>query len=252
MSVSFANSIPLGELIAQRKEFSHEVGTVQIWSLDLDAKDDVRSACLSALTDNEHKHIGYYKFKRVQENFIISQGGLRLLLSNYLNIPAKEVKLGKHKKGKPYSLDQPKLHFNMSNSGKKVVYAFSMDEELGIDLEQLRELHDLNELIRKNYTKKEQDYINKRADLVNFRFFKFWTIKEAYLKAIGVGMRIPPEQLEFTVLNGDYQLQSIQGVPIDLDQDTWSFKHFTLENDSYVGTLAIKNPNTSLSICSVT
>lgn len=251
MSVNFVNSIPLGELTAQRKEFSHEIGTVQIWSIDLDAKDSIRDACLNALSEKEQKNISFFKFKRVQENYIISQGGLKLLLSNYLNIPTSEVKLGKHKKGKPYSVDNPQLHFNMSNSGKKVVYAFSMDEELGIDLEQLRALHDLNELIQKNYTKKEQEYINKRADQVSFRFFKFWTIKEAYLKAIGVGMRIPPEHLEFTVQNGNYQLQSIQGVPVDLDQDAWNFKHFTLENESYVGTLAIKNPDASISLRSV-
>jgi 4'-phosphopantetheinyl transferase len=136
----------------------------------------------------------------------------------------------------------------MSNSGRRVVYAFSRDEEIGIDLERIREMSDLDELIEKNYNAYEQNYINKKPAQRLYRFFKFWTIKEAYLKAIGVGMRIPPEDLEFSVQNGVYKLQSIRG---EVDTEDWLFKDFELENKEYVGTLTIKNPAANISLCIV-
>ncbi|NOQ73374.1 MAG: 4'-phosphopantetheinyl transferase superfamily protein [Crocinitomix sp.] len=220
-------------------------GDIQIWSIPLDANEKFRAACLNALGEKGRERISFFKFKQVQESYIISQGGLRLLLSYYLGIPGEEVQLGRLSKGKPFSIDNPTLRFNMSNSGRKVVYAFSMDEEIGLDLERIREMSDLDELIEKNYNSYEQNYINKLPEKRLYRFFKFWTIKEAYLKAIGVGMRIPPEDLEFGVQNGVYTLQSIRG---EVDTEDWVFKDFELEDGAYVGTLTIKNVNANISL----
>ena len=221
---------------------------IQIWSISLDTDETFRSACLQALGEKGRERISYFKFKQVQESYIISQGGLRLLLSYYLGIDPEKLEIGKLSKGKPISLDGPKLRFNMSNSGRRVVYAFSINEEIGIDLERIREMTDLDELIEKNYCASEQKYINKLPEKRLYRFFKFWTIKEAYLKAIGVGMRIPPEDLEFSVQNGEYNLQSIRGV---VDTESWIFKDFELKDGEYVGTLAIKNPSAKISLIKV-
>ena len=223
-------------------------GDIQIWSVSLDADESLRSACLQALGEKSRERISFFKFKQVQESYIISQGGLRLMLSYYLGIEPDKVEIGRLSKGKPISLDHPNLRFNMSNSGRRVVYAFSLDEEIGIDLERLREMTDLDELIEKNYNRYERNYINKLQEKRLYRFFKFWTIKESYLKAIGVGMRIPPEDLEFEVQNGVYSLQSIRG---EVDTEDWIFKDFELENGEYVGTLTLKNSDAKISLSKV-
>ena len=251
MPIKIINPVSSSEFLTGRNGISFDTGDIQIWSISLDADENFRSACLNALGEKGRERISYFKFKQVQESYIISQGGLRLLLSYYLNIPTEQLQIGKLSKGKPYSIDNPELRFNMSNSGRRVVYAFSTEEEIVIDLEKLRELSHLDELIEKNYTSYERDYINKMPEHRLYRFFKFWTIKEAYLKAIGVGMRIPPDNLNFSVQNGDYNLQSIKGVPIDIDEGEWIFKHFTLENDEYVGTLTIKNQNANITLQSL-
>lgn len=220
-------------------------GHIQIWSISLDADKTLRSACLQALGEKGRERISFFKFKQVQESYIISQGGLRLMLSYYLGIEPDKVDIGRKSKGKPISIDHPNLRFNMSNSGRRVVYAFSLDEEIGIDLERLRDMPDLDELIEKNYNNYEQNYINKIPEKRLYRFFKFWTIKESYLKAIGVGMRIPPEDLEFEIQNGEYSLQSIRGV---VDTEDWIFKDFELEDGEYVGTLTIKNTSANIDL----
>jgi len=249
MTIKINNPISSDEIIKGRNGISSlKKGDIQIWSISLDADENFRSACLKALGEKGRERISFFKFKQVQESYIISQGGLRLLLGYYLGIKPELIQVGRLSKGKPYSVDNPGLYFNMSNSGRRVVYAFSTDEEIGIDLERIREMSDLDELIEKNYNSYEQNYINKLADQRLYRFFKFWTIKEAYLKAIGVGMRIPPEDLEFSVQNGVYTLQSIRG---EMDTDEWIFKDFELEDGEYVGTLTIKNEVASISLQSI-
>ena len=75
------------------------------------------------------------------------------------------------------------------------------------------------------------------------RFFKFWTVKEAYLKAIGEGMRLSPDNLEFTFENNNYELDAIKGV---FEQEDWLFTDFSIATD-YAGTIVYKDKQTKIS-----
>ena len=141
----------------------------------------------------------WFKFEGDQNKYIICQGILRLLLADYLKIKTSEIIISSQKKGKPFVANDNPVFFNMSDSGSVCVYAFSKFCELGIDIEKKRNLPDLEELIKKNLTKKEIEYINKKPAEKTNNFFRFWTIKEAYLKAIGEGMRLTPDKLEFNI-----------------------------------------------------
>ena len=61
-------------------------------------------------------------------------------------------------------------------------------------------------------------------------------------------MRIPPEDLDFSVQNGVYKLESIRG---EVDTEDWIFKDFELEDGEYVGTLTIKNEKANISLRTV-
>lgn len=242
MSIKIINPMSSEDLFNGQHGIFFSKGDVHIWETSLDASKELTEKCFNSLSQPEKERSAFFKFEKVQNNYVISQGILHLLLGMYLNIDADKVKLGRHAKGKPFSADNLNLRFNMSNSGRKVVYAFSMEEELGIDLEFSRDLDDLNDLITKNFTSSEIDYITKNPSEKKYRFFKFWTIKEAYLKAIGEGMRLPPDKLEFSINNGKFKLQSINGVD---EQDDWDFKDFNL-GDNYIGTLVLKNTSANI------
>ncbi|MCD4734424.1 MAG: 4'-phosphopantetheinyl transferase superfamily protein [Bacteroidales bacterium] len=238
------NPISFADIFTGRNRLSLNHGEIHLWNASLDSDKNLKNKCLASLTDQERERIPFFKFEKVRNNFIISQGVLRLLLSDYLNIPPEKIRIERHKKGKPYLADYPSLRFNISNSGKRVVFAFSIDEEIGIDLEYIRKLSDLDELIMKNFTPDERAYIEKTATDKQYRFFKFWTVKEAYLKAIGEGMRLTPDNLEFSVENGKYKLQTISGV---FEHEDRIFEDFSPESD-YVGTLTFKNPVANISL----
>jgi 4'-phosphopantetheinyl transferase len=111
---------------------------------------------------------------------------------------------------------------------------------VGIDIEKIRELPDIDQLIEKNLTSREKAYFLKNPDHKLSLFFQFWTIKESYLKAIGEGMRLTPENLEFFLDDGNIRLRS---VTYGFEATDWQFKRFTREGD-YTGILTYQRRDT--------
>jgi phosphopantetheinyl transferase len=99
----------------------------------------------------------------------------RAALSAWLGVPDQELRFAKGPKGKPYLPDWPGVHFNVSHSGALFACAISAEAEVGVDVELIRDVPE----------KKE---IAERYGLDAGRFFETWTQREAYLKALGVGV----------------------------------------------------------------
>jgi len=196
----------------------------------------------NVLTGKELNNISFLKFKQAKDSYVVSQGALRKLLSGYLGIPPNLVKIGRQEKGKPYSIDDPNLNFNMSNSGQLVAIAFSYDGEVGIDIEQIRPLPDLDEMINANFSANEIRFITTKLKEKLNRFFRFWTIKESYLKAIGEGMRLTPDCLEFSIDEDRIKLLSVKGV---FEPEDWKFKEFSASAD-YVGSITYGRNDTAI------
>lgn len=212
---------------------------IQLWSASSKESTQFLQECREVLSETEAQRANFFEFEQAHHHYVMSQGGLKILLAYYLNKKPQEVRIGRHSKGKPYSMDDPTIFFNLSNSGDRIVYAFSKNGEVGIDLEQIRPLGDLDELIEKNFTVQERKYINHLSSERLQRFFKFWTVKESYLKAIGEGMRLTPDKLEFTIENGVFTLKEVQGF---FEEKDWISAPLVIADD-YVGTLTYLGTN---------
>lgn len=206
---------------------------LHIWQVSCYNVPDLLERCMSTLSEDELAKVSFFEFEQVKDSYVISQGTLRMLLAGYLDIPPTAIKIDRRRKGKPYSIDDPGLYFNMSNSGKLAVFAFSRDSEVGIDIEQIRHLPDLDDMIIKNFTSREVRYINAKTNERTIRFFRFWTVKESYLKAIGEGLRLPIDNLEFAIESEQIRHLSVKGV---FEHEDWNFKEFSPAPD-YVGTI---------------
>ncbi len=103
-----------------------------------------------------------------------------------------DVATDKH--GKPYFVNSD-LKFNLSHSGRYVVAAVS-DYEIGIDIQKKKA--DKHRIAEKNFLQGECEYINSGAndEERHQRFCEVWTLKEAYLKNIGMGLRKPLNSFE--------------------------------------------------------
>ena len=131
-----------------------------------------------------------------------------------------DVEVDKH--GKPYFANSD-LKFNLSHSGRYVVAAVS-DYEVGIDIQKKKA--DKHRIAEKNFLRGECDYINAGAndEERHQRFCEVWTLKEAYLKNIGMGLRKPLNSFEIVFRP--------EG-PVIRNQTEYRYTQF-LMNDKYI------------------
>ncbi len=220
-------------------------GEIHLWTASLCPSVEKTERLRSILSPEERKRSSYFKFEQKQQSYIITQAVLRVLIAAYLDVKPVHVILDSRKKGKPFLINDPSLFFNISNSGEICVFAFSRDAEVGIDIEKIRELPDIDQLIEKNMTSCEKAYFLKNPDQKLSLFFQFWTFKESYLKAIGEGMRLTPENLEFSLYDRNIRLRSVK---YGFEATDWQFKGFTRKGN-YTGTLTYKGRDTVIRDC---
>lgn len=137
----------------------------------------------------------YHKWKDAQAS-LFGKLLLHVILKQYrASFTLNDLKIDKW--GKPY-IDNS-FDFNISHAGSYVVCSYSDEGKVGIDLEVIQAM-DINDLIPTIFSEYESGLI-KSSDDVNNTFFKFWTIKEAAVKADGRGLGISLKQVE---INDDH------------------------------------------------
>lgn len=118
-----------------------------------------------------------------------SLGAEWLLRQALRQIGVTEVRLAFGEKQKPYLPDTPHIHFNLSHSGRYALCALS-DVPVGCDIEQVREE---NPRIAVRFSAAEYADITAQPTPERQRdfFFRYWTLKESYMKAVGLGLYLP-------------------------------------------------------------
>lgn len=121
--------------------------------------------------------------------------------------------------GKPYFNDTD-IRFNISHSGLYVIAAVS-ECEIGIDIQRIKQ--DKHRVAEKNFLPSECSYINAIEDdaVKQQRFCEVWTLKEAYLKNIGIGLRKPLTSFEVSLEDDSPQIigqEEFRFVQMKLDE----------------------------------
>jgi 4'-phosphopantetheinyl transferase len=166
--------------------------TVQVWQLAISDALPYLQTLQSFLSDAEQARAQRFVTQALTDNFICTRGVLRYLLSRYTGIAAGELAFSEGPHGKPFLMKDnvPSLmHFNVSHSGNGAVYAFSLDAEVGVDIEDTTRTTEVMAIAERFFTADEVKALKglqkeRRRDY----FFYLWTRKEAFLKAIGKGL----------------------------------------------------------------
>lgn len=147
---------------------------------------DALSALLSF---SEGQQANKFVTEELRQRYIISHGGLRLLLSRLLSCDAKALRFQANDFGKPYLEDNP-IYFNMSHANNQVLYGFSKQGEVGVDIEYVnRKSLEPLALGKRFFSPNEYQKLKSlKGEALNLGFFRAWTGKEALLKAMGVGI----------------------------------------------------------------
>jgi 4'-phosphopantetheinyl transferase len=170
---------------------------VHIWLAAVDRVDIRR--LVTALSLDEQERATRFRHARDRHRYLVSRGGLRVLLGNYLGQTPEKVELtiGPHGKPALAASTGGDLRFNLSHTGDYALLAFANHREVGIDLEQIRPIADLELLSTTVLSPREQAIFASLPDAGRIRFFfDMWTRKEAYVKALGVGLGRPFTTIE--------------------------------------------------------
>jgi 4'-phosphopantetheinyl transferase len=213
---------------------------VQIWGVWLTASDSTLTYCRSTLSPDERQRAERFSFETLKRSYTLSRAGLRILLGHYLGSAPNEIELIRGPKGKPALKDSSRIRFNTSHSGEMAIYAFTQDCELGVDVEQLRELDDPESIAARFFAAAEvSELLSLKPADRNLAFFRCWTRKEAYVKAIGDGLAIPLNRFQVTLLPG-VPARLIRIADDIATADDWTLHHLEPAH-GYVGALAYRD-----------
>jgi len=165
---------------------------IHIWVVDLDVWN---LSCLEAvqeLSESEAKKAGRFHFKIHQDRYVKGRFMLRSVLGMYLGSDFYDQEFHTNLYGKPALQKPPDDHsirFNISNSENICVCAFSQYSEIGIDIEKIHDLPDMDRIIARSFSEEEKRrFCSLPLPGRTQTFFKYWARKEALLKAMGMGM----------------------------------------------------------------
>lgn len=168
---------------------SLEQQKIHLWRASLDLPQNQLQQLAKTLSLDEQNRADRFRFKSDRCRFIAGRGILRSLLGRYLQTEPKALQFSYGERGKPALSTSDRLQFNLAHSQGLALYAVAYDRSVGVDLEHIRVLSDLEALTRRFFSPSEHAAICALPPKHQSEaFFRYWTCKEAYLKATGEGL----------------------------------------------------------------
>ena len=168
---------------------------IHIWRIKLDLPPEEVARLEKQLSTEECERCRRFRFATDQRRFIIRRAALRRLLAAGLKIVPEAVQFKPGAHGKPVvceETDACDLQFNCSHSGDWALIAIARGIELGVDLEQHKDLPDAGDLATRFFSASEiRELAGLPPSQKTVGFFNCWTRKEAFVKAIGLGLSFP-------------------------------------------------------------
>lgn len=140
----------------------------------------------------------------------------RALLSK--GVPEEDHELDYNEYGKPFLKKDCGWHFNISHCRKLAACAVAQSP-IGVDVEKIRHFPEL--VLKRCFTEREAELI-KNSSNSDLTFFQLWTLKEAYVKAIGRGLSYPLRDAEF-ILDNNHITANTEG--------DFSFAQIIIDNE---------------------
>ena len=216
---------------------------VQVWQISLEVSEDTLASYFTCLSHDEKTRANRFRFADDRRRFIVARGTLRHLLGRQFAQAPNTIEFCYSEYGKPFTAarlstrlsaeggSDGDFHFNLSHSGEIALCALGHDRNVGVDIEKLKPIKSLDGMMERCFLATEQSQI-KNADNPSHAFLQRWTCKEAYLKAIGLGLTQSMQTVEV-------QLTPPQFVCVPQDcAEGWHLELISVPDD-YVGAVVI-------------
>ena len=205
-------------------------GQVDVWMAEvLDLPGDQRRACEAVLNAGERARLAKFVVAHAGTQFLAARSLLRTVLSVYQPGQPREWAFTANAYGRPRLCDgqvATPLHFNVSHTYGMVACAVSRTEEVGVDVEWAGRDLDCLALAKTAFAPAEIAALQaSRGVDVKELFFSFWTLKEFYIKARGMGMSLPLQAFWFELNGGGAEI--FFSAELADSPSRWSFRRFS-------------------------
>jgi 4'-phosphopantetheinyl transferase len=160
----------------------------------------VVAACAAVLSEAERQRARRFRIDRDRRRFIVTRARLREILAAKLGVDAKDIELSTGENGKPHLAGRfaaSTLRFNVSHCEDIAVFAFCEGAEVGVDIEAVRPMKDVDEIAARVFAPHEVESLRAlEGERRIHGFFACWTRKEAFIKAVGDGFSYTPDAVD--------------------------------------------------------
>ncbi len=179
---------------------------VHVWRAFLTAPQEARASMECVLSEEERTRAARFYFERDRHRWILAHGTLRMLLARYLQLEPQHVLFISNEYGKPTlaPAHKTKLQFNLTHSRDIALYAVAWERAVGVDVEYMKDDIEYDELAKVSFSPQEQAVLRSLVgEAKQTAFFNCWTRKEAYIKARGMGLSLPLDLFDVSLLPGE-------------------------------------------------
>jgi len=200
----------------------------------------------SLLTDDERIKMSRLYYARHRHQFLVTRALVRSCLSRYFDIEPGDWRFTKNDYGKPevsLPLVPGQVRFNLSHCQGLVMCGIARNHDIGVDVEdaQRNTRSALNSLSSYFSASEIAEIARLPSERQKQRFFDYWTLKESYIKARGMGLAIPLAKFSFR-----FEEDRLAGFEThqDLNDDAsnWTFWRISRNRDYRVA-VAINSGN---------
>ena len=191
------------------------------------------------LTDDEREKIDRFRFARDRHTCLITRALVRTTLSRYQDVPPDRWRFQTNDHGRPdVSAPASPVRFNLSHTDGLIACLVSRDRDVGVDVEHLARAGRRLELADRYFAPREAAALRRMTAAGRpTRFLEYWTLKESYIKARGLGLAIPLADFSFDLPARSADDIAIRFTPaIDDEPSRWQFGFERLASGHLVAT----------------
>jgi 4'-phosphopantetheinyl transferase len=174
---------------------------VHLWCADPEqlVPTDRAAQARSLLTADEIERLESHRFERDRRIYLATHALVRSALSHYQEVAPHEWRFSTNAQGRPRIAGDSPLRFNLSNTQGLVVCAVADEVEIGVDVEHLSRSPPL-EVAKSYFAAAELSALEALPpEERGRRFFEYWTLKESYIKARGLGLSLALDRFCFVL-----------------------------------------------------
>jgi len=180
--------------------------------------DELLASYSTLLTSTELAKQQRYKFAKDRYDALITRAFIRDLLSYYADVAPQDWQFEKGAKDKPEVVNCPlPLRFNISHTKNLIVCAVTLEDDIGCDVENTGRNNDVLAIAERYFSPTETTdlFALPEAHQRN-RFFDYWTLKESYIKAWGLGLAIPLADFSFEINDTEQDYKNLFTIKKDI------------------------------------